>query len=101
MTDAATDEAPAAQQSATQRAGRGFVSIAGAKLYFLIAGYVSQLYLPVLLGNPEVFGLFSTALSLVSILNNVMVSANIQVVSKRVSEDPERAPYIVRQALEL
>jgi stage V sporulation protein B len=103
VTDAATDEAPAAQQSANsaRRAGRGFVSIAGAKLYFLIAGYVSQLYLPVLLGNPEVFGLFSTALSLVSILNNVIVTANIQVVSKRVSEDPQQAPYIVRQALEL
>lgn len=96
-------EAQRAQVSAdsARRAGRGILSIAGSKLYFLVAGYAAQLLLPRLLGSPETFGLFSTALSFVSILNNVMVGATIQVVSKRVSESPERAPHTLRQGLEL
>jgi stage V sporulation protein B len=83
------------------RAGRGVLFITGSKLYFLIAGYAVQLKLPGLLGSPEAFGLYAAALSFVSILNNVMVNATIQVVSKRVSADPKRAPGTLRQALEL
>jgi len=57
--------------------------------------------LPRLLGSPEAFGLYSAALSFVSILNNILIGASIQVVSKRVSEAPERAGSTLRQALEL
>jgi stage V sporulation protein B len=104
--DATTEAAAVAQQTPTgadsaRRAGRGVLSIAGSKLYFLLAGYAAQLFLPRLLRTPEAFGLFSTALSFVSILNNLLVGATIQVVSKRVSEKPEHAPYALRQALEL
>ena len=106
MNEARADEvgsAPRAKVSAdsARRAGRGILSITASKLWFLVAGYAAQLLLPRLLGSPEAFGLFSTALSFVSILNNVMVGATIQVVSKRVSESPERAPHTLRQGLEL
>jgi len=57
--------------------------------------------LPPLLGSPAAFGLFSAALSFVSILNNVLIGASVQVVSKRVSEAPERAGSTLRQALEV
>ncbi|MET0385122.1 MAG: oligosaccharide flippase family protein [Polyangiales bacterium] len=103
--DTARAEGPASTPPApadhTRRAARGFVSIAGSKLYFLLAGYAAQMFLPRLLGSPEAFGLFSAALSFLSILNNVLVGATVQVVSKRVSEDRGRAPYALRQALEL
>ena len=75
--------------------------MSGSKLYFVLAGYAVQLFMPRLLGSPEAFGIFSTAMSMVSILNNVLISATIQVVSKRVSEDTSRAPQTLRQALVL
>lgn len=84
-----------------RRAGRGLISITAAKLYFIVAGYVVQLALPRLLGGPEQFGLYSTAMSLVSIVTNVLIAATIQTVSKRVSEDPAAAPGILRQGLKL
>jgi stage V sporulation protein B len=106
VNQAAADTVPGPQAKqdspdGARRAGRGVLSIAGAKLYFLLTGYAAQLLLPRLLITPEAFGLFSTALSLVSILNNVMVSATIQVVSKRVSEDREHTPHTLRHALVL
>ncbi len=85
----------------TRRAGRGILSISGSKLYFIAAGYAVQLLLPRLLGSPEAFGLFSAAMSFVSILNNVLVTATIQVVSKRVSEDVRSGAQTLRQALKL
>lgn len=90
-----------AQAESTRRAGRGVLSITGSKLYFIVAGYAVQLLLPRLLGSPEAFGLFSAAMSFVSILNNVLITATIQVVSKRVSENVERSEQALRQALEL
>lgn len=106
VNEAATDDRAPAHPSAEEsdrarRAGAGVITIGGAKLYFLLAGYASQLFLPGLLGSPEAFGLFSAVLSIVSILNNVLVSATVQVVSKRVSENPPRAKRSLRQALEL
>jgi stage V sporulation protein B len=89
------------RRDSAQRAGRGILSITGSKLYFLVVGYASQLLLPRLLGSPEAFGLFSAALSFVSIVNNVLIGASVQVVSKRVSEAPERASSTLRQALEV
>ncbi len=94
-------EAETKSSESTRRAGRGVLSITGSKLYFIVAGYAVQLLLPRLLGSPEAFGLFSAAMSFVSIVNNVLIAATIQVVSKRVSENVERGPQALRQALEL
>jgi stage V sporulation protein B len=100
---AAADETLAASQAevldGARRAGRGILSMSGSKLYFVIAGYAVQLLMPRLLGSPEAFGFFATGMSLVSILNNVLIVATIQVVSKRISEDATRAPQTLRQAL--
>ncbi len=90
--------------ASARRAGRGVLSMTGSKLYFIVAGYAVQLLLPRLLGSPEAFGLFSTAMSFVSILNNVLITATIQVVSKRVSEDlahGRTGAATLRQALQL
>lgn len=73
--------------------------MSGSKAYFVVAGYAVQLLMPRLLGSPEAFGFFSTGMSLVSILNNVLIVGTIQVVSKRISEDQAHAPQTLRRAL--
>ncbi len=81
--------------------GRGLVFITGAKLYFIASGFLVQLGLPRLLGSPEVFGQYSLAMSIVSVINNVLIAATVQSVSKRVSEHPELAGPRLRQGLKL
>lgn len=80
-------------------AGKGLVFITGAKLYFIVTAYAVQFLLPRLLGSPEKFGFFRTAMSLVSILNNVLIAATVQTLSKKVSESEEGAPHALRQGL--
>ncbi len=83
----------------TRKAGRGVLSITASKLYFIVAGYAVQLALPRFFGAPEAFGLYATTMSVVSIVNNVLIVATIQTVSKRVSEDLPNAPATLRQGI--
>ncbi len=92
-------DAPASVE--TKRAGRGLISIAGAKIFFILTSYAVQLSLPRLLETPEMFGLYSAAMSGVSILNNVLIASTIQSVSKFVSEDESRGPKVIRDALKI
>jgi stage V sporulation protein B len=85
--------------AARASAGRGLLSITGAKLYFIVGGYAMQIALPRLLGSPEDFGLYSSAMNVVSILNNVLIAATLQTVSKHVSADLEHADATLRQGL--
>ncbi|MDH3726782.1 MAG: lipopolysaccharide biosynthesis protein, partial [Myxococcales bacterium] len=67
---------------------------------FIITGYVVQLLLPRIFGEAKEFGLYSAAMSGVSIFNNVLIVATIQSVSKFVSEDENNAAGVtLRQAL--
>lgn len=88
-------------RATVRTAGRGVLSISTAKIYFIVAGYAVQIALPRFLGSPEAFGLYSSAMSIVSILNNVLIAATIQTVSKRVSESPADAAPALRQGLTL
>ena len=83
----------------TRRAGRGLVSIAGAKGYFIVTSYAVQLLLPRIFGEAKEFGLYSATMSGVAILTNVLIVATIQSVSKFVSEDEARAEVTLRQGL--
>lgn len=84
-----------------RRAGRGLVSIAGAKAYFIITSYAVQLLLPRIFGEAKEFGLYSATMSGVAILTNVLIVATIQSVSKFVSEDEPRAEVTLRQGLRI
>jgi stage V sporulation protein B len=84
-----------------RRAGRGLVSIAGAKGYFIVTGYAVQLLLPRLFGEAKEFGLYAAAMGGVAILTNVLIVATMQSVSKFVSEDEARADVTLRQGLRL
>jgi stage V sporulation protein B len=84
-----------------RRAGRGLLSIAGAKGYFIISSYAVQLLLPRIFGEAKEFGLYSATMSGVAILTNVLIVATIQSVSKFVSEDEARAAVTLRQGLRI
>jgi stage V sporulation protein B len=79
--------------------GRGLAWIAAAKAWFIVTGYAVQLLLPRLLGSPEAFGFYATAMTDVSILNNVLIAATVQTVSKKVSENEAAAGVALRQGL--
>lgn len=82
-----------------RRAGRGLVSIAGAKAFFIVTSYAVQLLLPRIFGEAKEFGLYAATMSGVAILTNVLIVATIQCVSKFVSEDEVRAEVTLRQGL--
>ena len=84
-----------------RRAGRGLVSIAGAKGYFILTSYAVQLLLPRIFGEAKEFGLYSATMSGVAILTNVLIVATIQSVSKFTSEDESRADVALRQGLRI
>lgn len=77
------------------------MSIAGAKIFFIVTGYAVQLLLPRIFGEAKEFGLYSAAMSGVAIFNNVLIVGTIQSVSKFVSEDESNAQVTLRQGLRL
>ncbi|MDB4971587.1 MAG: virulence factor family protein [Myxococcales bacterium] len=82
-------------------AGRGLVFITAAKLWFMVAGYVIQFALPRALGSPARYGVWVVVLSILSPVNNVMVTATIQGVSKFTAEIEARQSSVLRAALKL
>jgi stage V sporulation protein B len=81
-------------------AGRGVLFITAAKLWFMVAGYAVQFLLPRAL-QPELFGVWTLVLALVSPINNVMVTATIQGVSRFASESEAHASSVTRAALRM
>jgi O-antigen/teichoic acid export membrane protein len=81
-------------------AGRGALFIGFAKIYFMVSGSVQQIVLPRLLATAE-FGAFAVVNSVVSIINNTMVQATIQSVSKFTAEDDARAGAVQRAGLRM
>jgi stage V sporulation protein B len=71
-------------------AGRGVLYIAFAKFYFMFVGLVVQIRLPAILSH-SAWGSYSFINSLVSPVNNVLVTGTIQAVSKFAAAEPEKA----------
>jgi stage V sporulation protein B len=84
--------------SDSKTAGQGLALITLAKLYFIVMGFVVQVGLPALL-KPVEYGRYSLAMSFVSVIDNVLVAATVQSLSKRVSEAPALASARLRQGL--
>jgi stage V sporulation protein B len=76
---------PAPDPNLTQSAGRGGLAVAGAKIWFILVGFLQQTLLPRLIGL-DGFGAFSIVLAVANIPNNVVTTASIQGVSRAVSE---------------
>ena len=95
----AKSESPSGSRSVS--AGRGLVFITAAKLWFMVAGYVVVFALPRALGSPARYGIWVIVLSVLSPVNNVMVTATIQGVSKFTAEIEERQRAVLQSSLKL
>ncbi len=72
-------------EDAARTAGRGSLAIGGAKIYFMLVGFVQQGLLGSLLGA-EAYGTLSRASAIANIANNVIVTGSIQGASRFVTE---------------
>src|SRR5690349_5438921 len=94
---------PSAEKAAGNPAsvGSGLAYITLAKLYFIVTAFAVQVGLPRLLGSPEAFGQYSLAMSIANVVDNVLIAATVQSLSKRVSENEALAAVRLRQGLRI
>ncbi|MDP9033339.1 MAG: lipopolysaccharide biosynthesis protein [Myxococcota bacterium] len=83
-----------------QTAGRGGVAVLGAKLFFLVVGFVQQPLLRVAVGLND-FGGLAQALVVANTVNNVVVASGTQGVSRAVAEARGHEEQALRAALEI
>lgn len=91
----------ATSDDTVKTAGRGFLVITAAKVWFLVTAAAVQLGLPIVFGSAELFGIFKIVTEAIGLLNMVVLTGTLQAVSKLVSEQPERANATVKLALKL
>lgn len=88
-------------QETVKKAGRGFIIITAAKVWFLLTSAVIQLGLPIFLGSPEKFGIFKIVTESIGLINMVMITGTLHAVSKLISEQPDRARVLVNMAVKM
>jgi stage V sporulation protein B len=100
-----SSEASAAEMSVGARstddartAGRGGIAVLGAKVFFLVVGFVQQPLLRVAVGLSD-FGGLAQALVVANTVNNVVIASGTQGVSRAVAGAPGREPEALRAAL--
>jgi stage V sporulation protein B len=81
-------------------AGRGALFIGFAKIYFMVSGFLQRVLLTRFIGQAD-FGAFAVVNNLISIVNNTVVQATIQSVSKFTAEDDARAGAVQRAGLRM
>ncbi len=82
-------------------AGRGLAYITLAKLWFMVGGSAIGFVLPWLLHSKERYGEWGFIVSIISPINNVMVTATIQTVAKFASRGRDYVEGVKRAALRL
>jgi len=94
-----SDEAPATDSHAetARDSTRGVAVIAFAKVWFLLTGFPQQVLLLWIL-RPVAYGVYGSVLNVISIVNNVVVTASIQGMSRAVTESGNAA---LRRGLQL
>lgn len=90
--------APAGVPDAAPGMARGVTIITFAKAWFVVAGYALYFGLTRMLG-PHDFGRYSVVTSIVSVLNNVLIAANLQAVSRFTARDADRAGSVLGAGL--
>jgi stage V sporulation protein B len=81
-------------------ASRGVLYIAFAKFYFMVAGAILEFRLPAILSR-AVYGAYGVVSSVVSPLNNVLVTGSIQAVSRFTAQKPETARMVQAAGLRM
>jgi stage V sporulation protein B len=89
---------PAAPDNRARTAGRGGVAVLGAKLFFLVTGFVQQPLLRLAVGLND-FGALAQALVVANTVNNVVVQTGTQGVSRAVAGAPGHEDEALRAAL--
>jgi stage V sporulation protein B len=89
---------PAAPDEKARTAGRGGVAVLGAKLFFLVTGFVQQPLLRWAVGLND-FGALAQALVVSNTVNNVVVQTGTQGVSRAVAGAPGHEDEALRAAL--
>lgn len=89
---------PEGPSSAARSAGRGFLLITGAKVWFMMMGAIVSIGLPALMA-PDDFGVYSIVTNVMSLINMVIITGTIQAVSKLVSEQPAQGLLRVKHGL--
>jgi O-antigen/teichoic acid export membrane protein len=90
----------AGTDKAAVEAGRGALFIGFAKAFFMVSGFLQQVLLARLISVAE-FGAFAVVNGVISMVNNTVVQATIQAVSKFTAEDERRADAVKRAALKM
>jgi stage V sporulation protein B len=96
----ATLRASTPTEEGARAAGRGGIAVLGAKVFFLVTGFVQQPLLRLAVGLND-FGALAQALALANTVNNVVVTSGTQGVSRVVSSSPGREPQALRAALRI
>jgi stage V sporulation protein B len=84
-----------------REAGRGFLFITGAKLYFLVTATFTSLAFPRLFGDPVLFGRFRVVSALLNVVTMVVITATVQGVSRLASEHGADLGRVRRTSLAL
>ena len=77
-------------------AGRGGIAILGAKVYFIVTGFLQQPLLPMAMGLSG-YGALSRVLAISNVFNNVVVSACTQGMSRAVAQSRGREQETLRR----
>jgi len=98
LSDTAPD--PSAREDAARTAGRGGVAVLGAKVFFLVVGFVQQPLIRLVVGLAD-FGALAQALVVANTVNNVLVASGTQGVSRAVAAAPGHEDEALRAALKV
>ncbi len=77
----------APSEERAREAGRGFLWITSAKVYFLATATLSSLVFPRLFGDPVLFGRYRVVSGLLNVITMVVITATVQGVSRLCSEE--------------
>jgi O-antigen/teichoic acid export membrane protein len=94
------ETAPVEAVDRAVEAGKGALFIGAAKIFFMVSGFAQQVLLARLVNVASV-GAFGAVNSAISMLNNTVVQATIQGVSKFTAEEDGRVDAVKRAALTL
>jgi stage V sporulation protein B len=96
-----TEAAAETSADSTARiAGRGGIAVLGAKVFFLVAGFVQQPLLRKAIGLGD-FGGLAQAMVVATVVNNTIITAGTQGVSRAVAAAPGREDEALRAALKV
>jgi stage V sporulation protein B len=88
----------AAENKIAKRAGIGGVAVLGAKVFFILSGFMQNALLPRFIGRPA-YGALALVLAPANIVNNVVVAGSTQSASRAVAGAPGNEDAAQRAAM--